>query len=71
MARCTVRSDSMGAKNEAVKMADDAQNRHESLMKTICGRLMAGPFVFFPDEWKLHPQRRESRPTWSGPAITV
>ena len=39
-------------------MADNAQNRHESLMKTICGRLMAAPFVFLPDDWKPRPTKR-------------
>ncbi len=39
-------------------MVGDAQNRHERLARTVCGRLMAAPFVFLPDEWKPRPSKR-------------
>jgi hypothetical protein len=33
------------------------QSDQESLMNVVCGRLMAAPFVFFPDNWKVRPSK--------------
>jgi hypothetical protein len=34
------------------------KNMHEKQMGRICGRLMASPFLFYPDEWILRPRKR-------------
>ena len=43
--------------DEAAAMVDDAQSQHERLMKTICGRLLAAPFVFCPELWSVGPNK--------------
>ncbi len=40
-------------------MAGDTQSNQEILMKTFCGRLMAAPYVFCPDEWRLRHNKRQ------------
>jgi hypothetical protein len=42
-------------------MADDTQSRHETLMRTFCGRSLSAPFVFCPEVWQ-HRQGKNKEP---------